>query len=362
VPLGIRRINDRPVVERYHYVPPPRLNRTPPPPAAAVNSIEFASILKGLAQAPQATIDSASAATKLYYEALALVGFDPSGAYVSLVSAIECLAGHYYKERVFDFETVEKFRSAQPLLDSIGNLPNGKALADALKQELIRSEHFLFQKFALLIADNLPDEFWKTTDELYPYNSVFPPIDQKDLRWCLRKIYDARSAYVHAGTPFPRYVEYGLRAACPVDVAFGALDDIVRGQASRYLPPFSWFERVTHLVLIEYFRRSFAPELIQARKVQLVEKERLLRIIAGLSERARKCLERLARWTARFLGYSIINPYAPNKDWADDTETINILLEAGLVGSNGEGLQGGLLDQESGGRRSGGGILLRRGK
>jgi hypothetical protein len=182
VPLGVRRINDRPVVESYHYVPPPRLNRTPPPPAAAVNSIEFVSILKGLAQAPQATIDSALAATQLYYEGLALVGFDPSGAYVSLVSAIECLAGHYYKERVFDFETVEKFRNAQPFLDSIGNLPNGKALADALKQELVRSEHFLFQKFALLIADHLPDEFWKTKDELYPYSSVFPPIDQKDLR------------------------------------------------------------------------------------------------------------------------------------------------------------------------------------
>jgi len=39
----------------------------------------------------------------------------------------------------------------------------------------------------------------------------------------------------------------------------------VRG-ANRYLPQFSWFERLTHLVLIEYLRRLFAPDVVAARR------------------------------------------------------------------------------------------------
>lgn len=337
LPLGLRRINDRPVVDRFHYLSPPRPDRATPPPAAALDPVEFVPILKGLARAPQPLLDSALAATKFYHAALSLVGFDPSGAYVSLVSAIECLAGHQYKELVFDFKSVDKFQNIQPLLEKIASFPNGKTLAEEIKEELVRSEHFLFQKFALLIANHLPDEFWKTPDELYPHSSVLPPIEQQYLRSCLRRIYDARSAYVHAGTPFPRYVEYGLRARCPADVA-AAVGDIKT--TGRYLPLFSWFERVTHLVLVEFLRRSLAPELVAARTVRLSEKERLLAVIAALPKKARECLARLTRWTARFVGYSLINPYAPNKEWADEAESIRALLEAGLIGTEGEGMQG----------------------
>jgi hypothetical protein len=166
---------------------------------------------------------------------------------------------------------------------------------------------------------------------------VFSPVKRADLAWCLRNVYDARSGYVHAGTPYPRYVEFGLQTAHPIDVV--AATFAIRS-ADRYLPPFSWFERLTHLVLIEYFRRSFAPELIATQKADLAEKQRLLGVIGALPENARQDLLRLVQWTARFLGWSVINPLAPNHEWTDRAETVTILLEAGLIGCNGNGLQG----------------------
>jgi hypothetical protein len=47
------------------------------------------------------------------------------------------------------------------------------------------------------------------------------------------------------------------------------------------------------------------------------------------------------QWTARFLGWSVINPLAPKREWTNRLETVAILLEAGLIGCEGEGLQGG---------------------
>lgn len=92
-------------------------------------------------------------------------------------------------------------------------------------------------------------------------------------------------------------------------------------------------------MLIEYARRSFAPHLVVARKAEFAEKKRLLAVVANLPERTRKDLEQLVQWTARFLGASMMNPLAPNREWASDVNTPSILLEAGLIGSEGEGIQ-----------------------
>ena len=143
VPLGPRRIGDKPIRFESPYVPPPKGDRAAPKPAAALDGAEFAAVLKGMAAADAATVDAALAAAKLYHAALSLVAFDPSGAYVSLVSAIECLAGHHFAGRRFDFDSVPKFEGLRPLLEKIGRLPEGGAIAEQLKSELIQTEHFL---------------------------------------------------------------------------------------------------------------------------------------------------------------------------------------------------------------------------
>jgi hypothetical protein len=57
----------------------------------------------------------------------------------------------------------------------------------------------------------------------------------------------------------------------------------------------------------------------------------MLRKIAALSANTQKSLEALTRWTARFLGYTIIGPMAPNRDWATDLEAIAALKSNGLI-------------------------------
>ncbi len=186
IPLGARRIGNRPVASRPNYSIPSRTSRSPAPPAAGLNSAEVLSFLKGLAQAPQAAFDAAMAAMRFYRAALSQVGFDVSGAYVSLVSAIECLAGYHYQERKFSFEAVQKFSGVRAVLANLATLPDAPALVDKVKEELVGSEHFLFQKFKLLITDCLPEEFWNTPDDLYPHNSVLSPVKRADLAWCQR--------------------------------------------------------------------------------------------------------------------------------------------------------------------------------
>jgi hypothetical protein len=302
-----------------------------------VNSNEFRAILKGLAQAPESTVNSALAAAKLYHAALSLVSFDPSAAYVSLVCAIECLAGHHYEKRTFDFDSVAKFQTLRPILDKISLLPDACILVDQIKKELINSEHFLLQKFVLFITEHVPQEFYTIPDELNPDGSALPVIAAKHFTWCLKRIYNARSAYVHSGAPFPAYIEFGTRDRTPSNSLHTMLELVGK---ERYLPLFSWFERLTQMVITEYLRRSFAPEVQQARQLNVAEKERVLGILQTLPQNARDSLERLTLWTARFLGYALINPLAPNKDWADQTATVQMLQDSGLIGSEGDGLQG----------------------
>jgi hypothetical protein len=337
VPLGPRRIGGKPIRFEAPYVPPPKRDRAAPKPAAALDAAAFAAVLKGMAAADAATADAALAAAKLYHAALSLVAFDPSGAYVSLVSAIECLAGHHFAGRRFDFDSVPKFEGLRPLLEKIGRLPEGGAIAEELKSELIQTEHFLVKKFILFIIDHLPDEFWTVADDVYPYNAAMPTMKQDNLTWCLKRIYGARSQYVHAGKPFPVHVELGLGSRVRVEAMMAGMDLVTQ---ERYFPLFAWFERIVHLTICEYLRRSFAPEFVQARVADLVEKQRLIEAIGSLTPSVRESLRKLTLWTAQFLGFAVINPLAPNKNWADSPETVDTLRQAGLIGRDGEGLDG----------------------
>jgi hypothetical protein len=336
-PLGIRRIGDRPITIPFHHSPPPRHIGATPPPPVGINSPEFISVVKGLAQAEETTRNAALAASRLYYAALSLVGFDPAGAYVSLVCAMECLAGHHYEGSQFDYNEAEGFKPFKPTLEQIAKLPEGAALANKIKEQLIAPERFLSHKFRKLINEYLPESFWNIPDELFPYYSMFPAINRDNLDDCLRDIYKARSTYVHSGKPFPPYIEFGLRDTSPVEVGLSIFE---LREKKRYLPPLFWFERVVHLVIIEYLCRSFAPELVQAGKVKLTEKRRLLAIIANLPTNVRAALEKLMRWTSRFLGMAVVNPLAPNKDWADDANTVQILYDSGLIDCDAKNMHG----------------------
>jgi hypothetical protein len=164
-----------------------------------------------------------------------------------------------------------------------------------------------------------------------------PAMKQDNLAWCLRQIYGARSKYVHAGKPFPAHIELGLGSKVRAEAMMAGMDLLTK---ERYFPLFAWFDRIVHLTICEYLRRSFAPEFVQARVADLLEKQRLIEAVSRLAPTVRECLRKLTLWTAQFLGFTVINPLAPNKDWADSPETIDALRQAGLVSRDGEGLEG----------------------
>jgi hypothetical protein len=134
-------------------------------PAKGVDSTEFRAILSGLSRASEPDADAILNASKLYHAALSLSTYDISTAYFCLVSAIESLAGHYFKERSFNFDDVEKFKSASTIIGQISSLIDDTTIIDSLKSALLREEHFVWQKFRNFVEEFLPEEFW-TPDEL----------------------------------------------------------------------------------------------------------------------------------------------------------------------------------------------------
>jgi hypothetical protein len=97
-------------------------------------------------------------------------------------------------------------------------------------------------------------------------------------------------------------------------------------------------------------QRSLAPDLAQAELSRLAEQERGLNVISGFPSNVQDSLRKLVYWTARFLGVAVINPQAPNSEWADSPETVAILKEAEIIGGEGDGLNGSswLKDREIG--------------
>ena len=337
VPLGIRRVKDIPLAEIPHYHYPTRFDRAKDPPPYGFNSPEFIKLMKGFAQAPEELTQAILAASKFYQSGLSLIGFDPSIAYTSFVSAIECLAGYHYYDKSFDFDNVDKFQGIRSILDCISKLPKAKSSVSDLKSELLKIEHFIRRKFVSFFEEFVTDDFWNIQDELNDYGSIFPSITRDNFEQCLKSLYDARSRFVHQGIPFPSYVEFGLRSKCPVDV----IEEIpILKSKSRFVPPLAWYERLTQAIVIEYMQGLLVPDFIHSRQKRLTEKNRLLKVIESLSANVQDSLNRLARWTARFLPFAIMNPHAPNKEWADCDETVSNLKKEGIIDGEGESPEG----------------------
>jgi hypothetical protein len=103
------------------------------------------------------------------------------------------------------------------------------------------------------------------------------------------------------------------------------------GISRPFVPPFAWFERLTHYVIEELLARIVAPKVGQARLARREALDGMLERISTLPANTQKSLETLTRWTAGFLGYAVIGPMAPNHKWAADLESITTLESNGLI-------------------------------
>ena len=147
MPLGARRIDGKPVKLERDYGRVSRPSRPEEPPSKGVNSIELRAILCGLSNAQEKDANAILAASRLYHAALSLSPYDVSTAYFSLVSAIECVAGHYFKKKSFKFDDVEKFKKVGVAIERISSLIADDDLISDLKNKILSVEHFVWQKF-----------------------------------------------------------------------------------------------------------------------------------------------------------------------------------------------------------------------
>lgn len=338
LPLGTRRIGGKPF-KLGDYTHVSRSTPSKPIPPMGLNPIDMRAILRGLSNAEAGNANAILGAARLYHAALSLSAYDTSTAYFLLVSAIECLSGHHLKEKTFDFDDVEKFKKVRTEIEKISASISECSLIDSLKREIIRGEFFVWQKFRDFIEGFLPDEFWQRKDELHPdeLDPFMSAVNKGTLRRFLRAAYDARSAFAHTGTPFPAYVEIGVSDRVSARAVLQGMDLVSK---ARFVPLFVWFERLTHFVLREYLFRIIAPELAEGRAKRAEEKSRLLEVIKGLPPAAQESLERLAKWTAKFVGFAIVGPMAPNREWAIDEASILSLSSAGLIDGNAQSQEG----------------------
>jgi len=331
--LGTRRIDDHPIIGSYHY-------EFPQPPLTAqrladcaVNTTEMNAIIDGVGRSNDGgKIDAAFAAMRLYYSAISSAHFDPSGAYSSLIAALETLATSHHAGKSFPFSELRKFDSIRPTLAKLRELPQAGPLVDELEQKLAKNETSVARKFRMFVAEFLPDEFWGSPDELRQIGAFSEQIQKDELDKRLVAVYRARSGSTHSGSLFPAHVEFGTTDWVPLHVMAALLDQ----NADRTVPPFGWFERMTQMVIMEYLRCSFAPRLVTERSSRRNERARLLGVIEALEPSTKESLKKLAAWTARFLNFTLINPMAPNSAWADGPDSVLALKTLEIIGTSGD--------------------------
>lgn len=80
-------------------------------------------------------------------------------------------------------------------------------------------------------------------------------------------------------------------------------------------------------------RATESPELGKANARRAEQKAKLLDAVAKLPANVKTGLTQLVHWTARVLGAALVNPMAPNREWADSAETIRQLEALGIIGT-----------------------------
>jgi hypothetical protein len=172
----------------------------------------------------------------------------------------------------------------------------------------------------------LPATFWGE-DDLYPSTGL-PKIPPDRLLDFLKEAYAARSSFTHEGMPFPAHVQAGFGDWVRVNAVMQALQ---LTEAKKFVPPFIWFERLTHCVIVEFLHKVIAPDLDKERQKREATKCSTMAAIAQLSGEAKISLKRLADWTLRFDGLALIGPCANDAEWATDASACE-LRDSGLVG------------------------------
>ena len=183
-------------------------------------------------------------AARLYHLALGVKEHDEVIAYLNLVSAIEAL--------LHDYEIGEmKLEDFDPALATLAReTTTDEEQYERLATALVQRERFIGRKFRHFILDHLTKRFW--VDDTRPKRFRFESPNQ--LEDYLRRIYQARSAAIHEGKPFPPTAFGEWHPEVPVGL--GIQIGKKKWGEDELLPSFRAFERIVHHVLVEYLERE----------------------------------------------------------------------------------------------------------
>lgn len=285
------RMNGLPIEESAkfyqssHYQEPQRLKEIYP---AEINKL-----LINLQAMDRRLARSFILASRLYHSAIEMMFTEPEFSYLFLIMSIEAISSVEYENMIPD----DKGNGRSELDQFLDSKYSGwRNLCDtstperrkAVVKMLLTEEYFTRRKFHKFISKNVPDAFWiETEDDAKPYylQSVivadpdnrgrgiekishaektireWEKIKREDLKQVLGNIYDARSALVHQGDPFPPTIVIGHFRSIPSAALTSAVETaFTSGQMNTsinfQIPPLLTFERLVSYSMVEFLKNA----------------------------------------------------------------------------------------------------------
>lgn len=166
---------------------------------------------------------------------------EPEMAFISFVSAIEAVAQSYGREEEIGFDSnLEGLLSRIADADLQANLRRTLWQRGAVKRKVLA-----------FIEDHTTDDFWN--DPSRPIGE-FLRVQPEDFKGLMKRVYDARSAFLHTGAPPPPVFKQTVLGA-EVDPSLGAQHGDKKWDREEYLPHLSFIARLVQHLLITFLKR-----------------------------------------------------------------------------------------------------------
>jgi hypothetical protein len=210
------------------------------PPPLGVDSKRLSKQLSAIAKVPHR--EAFVLSSRLYAQALQLLGTAPQIAYQLLISAIETMANCALS--TYKPTNAEMIAIKRNVVKKAVSFGLKCAQAEELAILACSDNQWISRRFRKFIATLVDDSLW-TPDTLFKIPMEFVPPKEK-LEEILKKIYSRRGEAVHAGLSWQETIHFGWGPTIPVE----ALRHLFMGEDTD--PPLVWFERVVNLALNRY--------------------------------------------------------------------------------------------------------------
>ena len=214
----------------------------PPKPVSGKFLSDFFQRIVGMAEAQRVVL-----AARLYWTALQSIHTGPDVAYLMLAFAVDTLAS----KGNFDVPEEKKVSVKSCVRDRAIDLGLSEQQARDLAVEACAGMNWQKDRFVDFLARHVLDtnELWEEEDDLFHMGNC-PLPQRKTFEEAVKCVFDARSAFVHTGHPYPVSIQVGLTPYIPVQ----AIPVIMSGEMP--LPPVAWFERVVNIAMRTFIGRQ----------------------------------------------------------------------------------------------------------